>query len=486
MRPTRRLWLLGTLVLMAALCWLAVSVEAQQAAPSPAPPAPTAAAPPAQATPAPPPPKIDSGDTAWMLTSAALVLMMTAPGLALFYGGMVRRQNALGTIMQSFIIMAVISIQWILWGYSLAFGPDVGGLIGNLSWIGLKGVGLEPFPDYAATIPHQAFMIYQLMFAIITPALITGAFAERMKFSAFLLFTVLWATFIYDPLAHWVWGVGGWLRNLGALDFAGGTVVHISSGVSALAAALIIGKRRGYGTEPMPPHSLPLTVTGAALLWVGWFGFNAGSALSSGALATSAFVVTHIATATATLSWMFTEWVGRGKPTVLGAASGAVAGLVAITPASGFVGPLSAVVIGGVAGFLCYNACNVKTKLGYDDSLDVVGVHGIGGTWGALATGLFASKAVNDAGNNGLFFGNPGLVGVQLIAVLATWIFAFIGALILLKLVDAVIGLRVDEEDEVTGLDLSQHNENAYALGMVGTMGFGAGMGAVHHREGGA
>jgi Amt family ammonium transporter len=395
---------------------------------------------------------------------------------------MVRRQNALGTIMHSFIIMAVISIQWVLWGYSLAFGPDVGGLIGNLSWLGLRGVGLDPNPDYAATIPHQTFMIYQLMFAIITPALITGAFAERMKFGAFLVFTVLWATFIYDPLAHWVWGVGGWLRNLGALDFAGGTVVHISSGVSALAAALIVGKRRGYGTEPMPPHNLPLTVTGAAMLWVGWFGFNAGSALSSGALATSAFVVTHIATAAATLSWMLTEWMGRGKPTVLGAASGAVAGLVAITPASGFVGPLPAVVIGGVAGFLCYNACNAKTKLGYDDSLDVVGVHGIGGTWGALATGLFASKAVNEAGNNGLLFGNPSLLWTQFIGVLATWIFAFIGALILLKLVDVVIGLRVHEEDEVTGLDLSQHNENAYALGMVGGAGFGAGLGHVEHR----
>jgi len=441
--------------------WAAFAQEAQQAAP--------------------PPPKIDSGDTAWMLVSSALVLMMTIPGLFLFYGGLVRRKNALGTIMHSFIIAALISIQWVLWGYSLAFGPDKAGLIGGLDWLGLTGVGLEPYPDYSATIPHQAFMIYQLMFAIITPALITGAFAERMKFGAFLVFTLLWATFIYDPLAHWVWGVGGWLRNLGALDFAGGTVVHISSGVSALAAALLIGKRRGYGTEPMPPHNLPLTVTGAAMLWVGWFGFNAGSALSSGALATSAFVATHIATAAATLSWMLTEWLARGKPTVLGAASGAVAGLVAITPASGFVGPLSSVVIGGVAGFLCYNACNFKTKLGYDDSLDVVGVHGVGGTWGAIATGLFASKAVNDAGNNGLFFGNPGQLGVQLVAVLATWIFAFIGTLILLKLVDLFIGLRVEEEHEIAGLDLSQHNESAYALGMMGTTGFGAGPSVPKH-----
>jgi Amt family ammonium transporter len=456
--------MLGVLVLL----WLLSSPSAaQQAAPSPAAPAPQA--------------KIDSGDTAWMLTSAALVLMMTAPGLALFYGGMVRRHNVLGTIMHSFILMAVISIQWVLWGYSVAFGPDVGGLFGNLSWVGLKGVGLVPNPDYAATIPHQAFMIYQLMFAIITPALITGAFAERMKFSAFLLFTLLWVTFIYDPLAHWVWGTGGWLRNLGALDFAGGTVVHISSGVSALAAALLVGKRRGFGSEPMPPHNLPLTITGAAMLWVGWFGFNAGSALSSGALATSAFVATHLATAGATLSWMFTEWLGRGKPTVLGAASGAVAGLVAITPASGFVGPLSSIVIGAVAGFLCYNACNVKTRMGYDDSLDVVGVHGVGGTWGAIATGLFASKAVNEAGNNGLFFGNASLLGAQVVAVLATWIFAFIGALILLKLVDVVIGLRVEEEQEIMGLDLSQHDENAYALTMTGTTGFSAGLSVPRH-----
>jgi len=323
-------------------------------------------------------------------------------------------------------------------------------------------------------------MIYQLMFAIITPALITGAFAERIKFSGFLVFTLLWATFIYDPLAHWVWGVGGWLRNLGALDFAGGTVVHISSGVSALAAALVIGKRHGFGSEPMPPHNLPLTVTGAAMLWVGWFGFNAGSALSSGALATSAFVVTHTATAAAALAWMLTEWLSRGKPTVLGAASGAVAGLVAITPASGYVGPLSAIVIGVVGGFLCYNACNLKSRLGYDDSLDVVGVHGVGGTWGALATGLFASKAINDAGGNGLFFGNPGQLLVQALSVLVTVIFAFVGSLILLKLVDAVVGLRVHEEDEVAGLDLSQHNESAYTLGLVGSTSLGSGWGSSH------
>ena len=418
-------------------------------------------------------PKIDSGDTAWMLTSAALVLMMTAPGLALFYGGMVRRHNVLGTIMHSFIIMGLITIQWVLWGYSLAFGPDHWGLIGDLSWVGLRGVGLQPYPDYAATIPHQAFMVYQLMFAIITPALITGAFAERMKFSAFLLFTLLWSTVIYDPLAHWVWGVGGWLRGFGALDFAGGTVVHISSGMSALVAACVVGRRRGHGLEPMPPHNLPLTITGAALLWVGWFGFNAGSALGAGALATSAFVATHLASAAAALAWMATEWWSHGKPTVLGAASGAVAGLVAITPASGYVGPLSAIAIGGAAGSLCYLACNLKARLGYDDSLDVVGVHGVGGTWGAIATGLFASAAVNAAGANGLFFGNPRLLLIQIAAVLATWAFAFLGTFALLKVVDALVGLRIDEEEEIQGLDLSQHNESAYAFGLIGTAGLG-------------
>ncbi len=428
--------------------------------------APAAGAPPAAAqAPAPPPPKIDSGDTAWLLTSSALVLLMTAPGLALFYGGMVRQKNALATIMQSFIILALISVQWVLWGYSLAFGPDKGGIVGGLEWIGLQGVGLQPNPDYGATVPHQAFMVFQLMFAVITPALITGAFAERIKFSTFIVFILAWATFIYDPLAHWVWGVGGWLRNLGALDFAGGTVVHISSGISALAAALIIGKRRGYGHEPMPPHNLPLTVAGAALLWFGWFGFNAGSAISAGALATSAFVVTNTATASAALGWMFTEWAMRGKPTVLGAASGAVAGLVAITPASGFVTPMASIVIGAGAGFFCYNACNFKTKLGYDDSLDVVGVHGIGGTWGALATGLFATKTINEAGADGLFYGNPGQVGVQIVAILASWVLAFVGTFIILKILDALMGLRVTQEDEVAGLDLSQHSETAYTLG---------------------
>ena len=418
------------------------------------------------------PPKIDTGDTAWMLTSSALVLMMTIPGLFLFYGGLVRAKNTLGTMMHSFIIVALISIQWVLWGYSLAFGPDKGGIIGSLAWFGLKGVGADPNPEYAATIPQQVFMIYQLMFAIITPALITGAFAERAKFSTFIIFILLWATFIYDPLAHWVWGVGGWLRKLGALDFAGGTVVHISSGVSALAAAFIFGRRVGYGREPMPPHNLPFSIIGAALLWVGWFGFNAGSALAASGLAGSAFVATNTATAAAVLAWVFAEWVTRRKPTVLGAASGAVAGLVAITPASGFVGPISSIIIGVGAGIFCYAACNLRAKLRYDDSLDVVGVHGIGGTWGALATGLFASVAVNPAGADGLFFGNPGQLKVQAIAVLATWVFAFFGTLIILSILKAIMGLRVSLERELEGLDITQHGEVAYSgFQMISSLG---------------
>jgi Amt family ammonium transporter len=441
-------------------------VLAQQPAPPTAAPSP-AAPPPAPGNPAPPAPaaKIDKGDTAWMLTSSALVLLMTAPGLALFYGGLVRQKNALATIMHSFIIMAIISIQWVLWGYSLAFGPDKGGIIGGLEWIGLRGVGGDPFDAYSKTIPHQVFMLFQMMFAIITPALITGAFAERKKFSAFILFTLLWATFVYDPLAHWVWGDGGWLKKLGALDFAGGTVVHISSGISALVCALMLGRRRGYGHHPMPPHNLPLTVMGASLLWFGWFGFNAGSALEANALAASAFLATNTAAAAAALGWMFTEWIMRGQPTVLGAASGAVAGLVAITPASGYVGPVAAIIIGIVAGFLCYNACNFKSKIGYDDSLDVVGVHGVGGTWGALATGLFATKLINDAGGDGLFYGNPAQLWNQIVAVVATIALAVVGTAIILKVVDALVGLRVSEEDEEVGLDLSQHSETAYALG---------------------
>ncbi len=429
------------------------------AAEQPKPESPVAAAPPAPSAQG--GPKIDTGDTAWMLVSAALVLLMT-PGLALFYGGMVRTKNVLGTIMHSFIIIALITVQWVLWGYSLAFGPDVGGMIGSLSWFGLKGVGLDPYPDYAATVPHQAFMIYQAMFAIITPALITGAIAERMKFTPLILFTLLWATLVYDPIAHWVWGVGGWIRKLGALDFAGGTVVHISSGISALAAALLVGKRKGFGREPMAPHNLPMTITGASILWFGWFGFNAGSAIAAGKLSTSAFVVTHVASSGAALSWTVAEWVYKGKPTTLGAASGAVAGLVAITPASGFVGPISALIIGLAAGIFCYMGVVGKNRFGYDDSLDVVGIHGVGGTWGALATGLFASRAINDAGENGLFFGNPGLLGVQVLTVLITWVYAFVVTLVILKVLDWTLGLRVSDEEEEMGLDLSQHSETGY------------------------
>ena len=413
---------------------------------------------------------LDTGDTAWMLTATVLVLMMTIPGLFLFYGGLVRAKNALSTIMHSFMIVALVSVQWVLIGYTLAFGPDVSGIIGNLDWLGLSGVGPEP-SGYAATIPHYVFMAFQMTFAVITVALITGAFAERIKFSTFIVFVLIWTTIIYDPLAHWVWG-GGWIGSMGALDFAGGTVVHISSGASALAAALIFGKRIGYGREPMPPHFLPFSIIGASLLWVGWFGFNAGSSLAADGLASIAFVTTNTAAAAAVLGWVFTEWISRGKPTVLGAATGAVTGLVAITPAAGFVSPLSALFIGLVAGILCYAAVNMKTRLGYDDSLDVVGVHGIGGTWGCLATGLFASTAVNPGGANGLFFGNPEQLVIQFISVAATWVFAFGGTLVILYVLKAIMGLRVSADEEVTGLDLSQHGEVAYA-GFQVVHGFG-------------
>ena len=410
-----------------------------------------------------PTPKVDSGDTAWLLISSALVMLMT-PGLALFYAGMVRSKNVLGTIMQSFMIIALISVQWVLFGYSLAFGPDWRGIIGDLSWFGLNGVGLAPNPDYAETVPHQAFMIYQAMFAIITPALLMGAVAERMKFKTFVVFALLWSTLVYDPIAHWVWGTGGWIRKMGGLDFAGGIVVHISSGVAALVAALLMGKRKGYGTEPMPLHSLPMTITGAAILWFGWFGFNAGSAIAAGMLSTSAFVVTHVAGAGGALSWAFGEWIYKGKPTTLGVVSGAVAGLATITPASGFVAPMPALFIGLTAGIFCYLGVMAKNRFGYDDSLDVFGIHGIGGTWGVLALGLFASKAVNAAGNNGLFFGNPSLVVVQALSVVSTWVYSFVVTLILLKILDWTMGLRVSEEEENSGLDLSQHGETGYSF----------------------
>ena len=406
--------------------------------------------------------KIDTGDTAWILISTALVMLMT-PGLALFYGGMVRGKNVLGTIMQSFVAISLISVQWILIGYSLSFGPDINGLIGSLDWIGLRGVGIEPNPDYAPTIPHMAFMMYQAMFAVITPALITGAFAERMKFSAYLLFILLWSTIVYDPVAHWVWGTGGWLKKMGALDFAGGIVVHLISGISALAAALIIGRRKGYLQEAMYPHNLPMTVLGAGLLWFGWFGFNAGSALSAGTLSTMAFVATHTSAASATLIWVIIEWIHRGKPTMFGAATGSIAGLATITPASGFVSPMSALIIGLAAGAVCYVSLNMKTKLGYDDSLDAFGVHGVGGFVGTFATGIFASTLINPAGSNGLLFGSHQLFVSQMTAVAVTAVYSFIASVILLKIIDKFIGLRIDQESELHGLDISQHGESGYS-----------------------
>jgi Amt family ammonium transporter len=411
---------------------------------------------------------INNGDVAWMLTSSAIVLMMTIPGLALFYGGLVRGKNVLSILMHCFITAALVSVTWVLWGYSLAFGPDHGGIVGDLSRFGLRNLA-DVWPGYA--IPEQTFMVFQLMFAIITPALVVGSFAERMKFSAFFLFVLLWSTFVYSPLAHWVWATGGWLFDRGALDFAGGTVVHISSGTSALVAAAMIGRRRGFGSEPMPPHNLPFTVTGAALLWVGWFGFNAGSALGANALATLAFVNTNTATGAAVLGWMASEWIGRGKPTALGAASGAVAGLVAITPAAGFVEPWASIVIGFVAGILCYKACNWKHRIGYDDALDVVGVHGVGGTWGALATGLFATVAVNSAGKDGLFYGNPGQLLIQGTGILATYALAISGTFVILGIVNSVVGLRVSEDDEESGLDLALHSESAYTTGGASPVG---------------
>ncbi len=406
-------------------------------------------------------PKIDTGDTAWILVSTALVMLMT-PGLALFYGGMVRRKNVLGTIMHSFIAIALVSLQWILFGYSLSFGPDINGIIGSLGWAGLSGVGLAPNADYAPTIPHLLFMIYQMMFAVITPALISGAFAERMKFSAYLIFALAWTTVVYDPVAHWVWGNGGWLRHLGVLDFAGGIVVHATSGFSALAAALYIGKRKGFLHEHMPPHDLPLTVLGAGLLWFGWFGFNAGSALSSGGLATMAFVTTHTAAVSATLTWTLVEWAHRGKPTMFGAATGAIAGLATITPAAGFVGPMPALVIGMAAGLLCYTALNAKTKFGYDDSLDAFGVHGVGGTLGTIMAGLFASIAINAAGANGLLFGNAKQLAIQAGSVALVAVYSFIVSLVLFKVIDMVIGIRVNKDEETEGLDISQHGEAGY------------------------
>jgi ammonium transporter len=379
---------------------------------------------------------------------------------------MVRRKNVLSIILQCFAAMALVSVQWVLIGYTIGFGPDINHLFGSLQWLGLNGIGMDPNPDYSATIPHQVFIMYQLMFAIITVALISGAFAERMKFAAFVAFVLLWTTLVYDPLAHWVWGVGGWLRNLGALDFAGGTVVHISSGISGLVACLVLGKRRENRTEPMLPHHLPMTMLGAALLWFGWFGFNAGSALGANGLAATAFLVTNTCAAAAAISWVAAEWLHHGKPTALGAASGVVAGLVAITPAAGFVSAGSAVIMGLIVGPLCYFAVSkIKFKLGYDDSLDAFGIHGIGGIFGALATGVFADTAINSAGSNGLLYGNPHQLLVQATAVAATIVFAALATFIILKVVSLFTALRVTDEEEETGLDLSQHGEDAYNYG---------------------
>jgi Amt family ammonium transporter len=405
---------------------------------------------------------IDTGNTAWLLISTALVWLMT-PGLALFYGGMVRRKNLLATMMMSFAIIAMVSVLWVLYGYSLSFGPDKSGIIGGLDWLGLKSVGQDPSSVYATTVPHLAFMAFQAMFAIITVALISGAVVERMKFSALLVFSALWLTLVYCPVAHWVWGSGGWLARLGALDFAGGTVVHISAGVSALALALVLGPRKGFKErEPMEPNNIPMVVLGAALLWFGWFGFNAGSALTSGGLASSAFVATNTSAAAAAVTWMMLSWIYR-RPSVLGAATGAVVGLVAITPAAGFVSPVMGIPIGVGAGVVCYYAMLFRAKkMGVDESLDVWACHGIGGTWGALATGIFTSVAVNPAGANGLIFGNGMQLAKQVLAVVVVWGFAFGVTWVVAKIVDVTMGLRVNATEEMVGLDISQHGERAY------------------------
>ena len=408
---------------------------------------------------------VSAGDTAWVTISTGLVLLMTIPGLAFFYGGLVRRKNVLSVLMQCFMMMCLITLQWVLFGYSLAFGPDVNGLIGDLSWAGLQNVRADVPSSYAPTIPHQMFMIFQMMFAVITPALIVGAFAERMKFAAFAIFSLLWATFVYDPIAHWVWGKGGWLNTMGVLDFAGGTVVHINAGIASLAAALVIGRRLGYPDRMSPPHNLPFATLGAGLLWFGWFGFNAGSALSAGGLSTSAFVATHVAAAAGGLTWAVMDLVFNKRSTVLGTISGAVAGLATITQAAGYVGPMAAIAIGIVAGIVPWLFVSIiKPKLGYDDALDAFGVHGIGGILGALLTGVFASKAVNPAGADGLIYGNFHLFKVQCLAVVVTVVYAFVVSFILLRLVDALVGLRTDAQAERIGLDLTDHRETGYTV----------------------
>jgi len=407
--------------------------------------------------------KINFADLTWVMIATALVMIMT-PTLAFFYGGLVRKKNVLSVLLQCLIILCVISIQWILFGYSLAFGPDKGGVIGGLEWLGLNGVGMAPHDTYMNTVPHQLFMIFQMMFAVITPALIIGSFVERIKFSGFLLFIILWATLVYDPLAHWVWAKDGWLMSLGALDFAGGTVIHINAGISALIFVLLLGKRQGI-EHPRSPHNLPLAVLGAGFLWFGWFGFNAGSAGAANIVAVSAFINTNTAAAAAGLTWMILDWLINKVPTMLGVATGLVAGLVAITPASGYVTPLSALVIGILAGIFCFLfVSKVKEQFGYDDSLDVFGVHGIGGIVGALATGLFATKTINDAGNNGLFYGNPHQLWIQFLTTIVAIAFSAIMTFILFKIVDMIIGMRVDIKDEYIGLDLTQQHETGYTL----------------------
>ena len=404
---------------------------------------------------------VNSGDTAWILVSCALVLMMT-PALALFYGGMARRKNVLSTLTLSFAFMALVGVQWVLFGYSLAFGKDIGGLIGGLNFLGFHGVGAAPNPDYAKTIPHALFAAFQMMFAVITPALITGAFVERVRFKSFLLFSLIWMTIVYDPLAHWVWGKGGWLNNLGVLDFAGGTVVHVAAGFSALAFALVIGPRKGFGRFPMEPHNIPLTVLGAGLLWVGWFGFNAGSALAANGVAVNALLTTNSSAAAAGLVWMLLGWLD-GRPSTLGIATGMVVGLAAVTPASGYITPLAAMVLGAVAAVICYYAIRFRQNRNLDESMDVWACHGMASSWGMIATGLFATVAVNEAGGNGLFYGNPGQLAVQALAWVVTMVFAFGVTYVVAKLLDMSIGLRVTPMEEEVGLDISAHGERAYS-----------------------
>jgi Amt family ammonium transporter len=404
---------------------------------------------------------INGADTAFILAAAGLVLLMT-PGLALFYAGMVRSKNTLGTIMQSLILISLVSLEWVYIGYSMSFGPDVNGIIGDLSWFALHGVTTAPSATYATTIPHTVFMIYQCMFAVITPALIAGAFAERVRFPAFVVFSLLWALLVYNPVCHWIWGSGGWLAKLGVLDFAGGLVVHATCGAAALAAVMVIGPRKGYGQTSFMPHNLPMTMLGTGLLWFGWFGFNGGSALAANEVAATAFVATHLGGMAGMAMWTVMEWIKLGKPTTLGAASGAIAGLATITPAAGFVGPNAAIVIGLVAGVVCYLAVNVKSKFKFDDSLDVVGIHGVGGITGTILLGVFASKAANPTGVDGLLAGNGAQLGAQLIGVGVVCGYAFVVSWLILKGVHVVMGLRITEEAEHQGLDFTEHSETAY------------------------